>query len=96
MQDGSWSVWVYYEEYVMLSNDEVAALKMQACRARSHSPTNVRQVRLKNTGEVFPSIKDAAARYNLSTTCIGLACRGLADFGGHDSNNEKLYWEYVA
>lgn len=94
--DGTWAVWAYYEDYVKMPEDVIEGLVRQATRKRTHIPTCKRAVRLLNTGEVFETIKKASISYHVDPSLIGRNCRGKYSFGGHDSNGDKLYWEYVA
>lgn len=94
--DGTWAIWCYYEDYLSLSADDREWLNTQVASRRTQRITSQRKVRLINTGEVFNSIKAAAAKYEVSTTTVGTACRGGAAYGGKSKDGDKLFWEYVA
>lgn len=58
-----------------------------------------KQVRCKNTGEIFGSIKEAAQWCGLnSSSSIGSCCnnyKGFESAGKHPDTLERLQWEYV-
>ena len=59
------------------------------------SPTfNFKKVLLKNTGEIFESIKSASEHYNVPATHITANCKGKRKSAGKN-NGVKLCWEYV-
>lgn len=96
LSDGTWAIWFYYEDYLFLSVDDRERLNAKVTNKCKQRITNQRKVRLINTGEVFDSIKMAAAKYEVSTTTVGVACRGGAAYGGKGKDGDKLFWEYVA
>lgn len=96
LSDGTWATWVYYEDYLLMSQEDCEKLSSATSCRNGHKPTNRRKVRLINTGKVFNTIREAAAECGISATSIGMACRGETSFGGKNKNGEKLFWEYVA
>lgn len=48
-----------------------------------------------NTGEIFPSVKEAAEFYNIANpVSISLVCNGKRKTGGKSRFGEKLKWAY--
>lgn len=61
---------------------------------KAGSDANSQKVRCINTGEIFPSISEAARHYNTYQTNISKVLRGERKAAGrHPITREKLYWE---
>lgn len=61
---------------------------------KAGSDANSQKVRCVNTGEIFPSISEAARRYNTHQTNISKVLKGERKSAGkHPITGEKLYWE---
>lgn len=51
--------------------------------------SSARKVRCIETNEIFNTLKDAGIKYNISSSQIGLCCRGK------NKTAAKLHWEYI-
>lgn len=61
---------------------------------KAGSDANSQKVRCINTGEIFPSISEAARHYNTYQTNISKVLKGERKAAGrHPITREKLYWE---
>ncbi|SCJ53067.1 NUMOD4 motif [uncultured Clostridium sp.] len=56
---------------------------------------NAKKVFCITTGELFSSIKEAGEKYDIDSTYIIKACKGIQKSGGkHPETGEKMMWEY--
>lgn len=63
---------------------------------KAGSDANSKKIRCINTGEIFPSISEAARHYNIYQTNISKVLKGERKSAGkHPETGEKLYWELV-
>ena len=61
---------------------------------KAGSDANSQKIRCINTGEIFPSIAEAARHYNTHQTNISKIFKGERKSAGkHPITGEKLYWE---
>lgn len=80
-------VWVRYEEYLSMTEVEIEKRIKEANKL-------YKKVRCINTGEVFPTLKMAADKYNVDNSGISACCKGKKKSNGK-LNGEPLRWEYV-
>lgn len=60
------------------------------------SDANSKKIRCINTGEIFPSISEAARHYNIYQTNISKVLKGERKSAGkHPKTGEKLHWELI-
>lgn len=74
-------------------NPEVIQHRLDAAKR-----TTCQRVRCIETGDEFPSMKEAAAWAGLSSSCspkIGECCRNERRCAGRTPNGERATWEYV-
>lgn len=81
-------VWMYYDEYIKASKEEIQFKLDNIC----HS--SCKKVICLNTNEVFNSTIDAMRKYNVKSG-MSRACRNQKRFcGKHPITNEPLRWMY--
>lgn len=54
----------------------------------------IKRVILLNTKEVFDNPKAAAEQYDISSSAIGMCCRGVIKCAGKLPNDNRLFWMY--
>lgn len=84
LEDGLPLVWMYYNEYLNLTEEEVNK-KIKDVDSR---------IILLNTNEIFQTAREGAKKYNIkSSSNITACCRGkLKSTGKHPITNEGLVW----
>jgi len=86
--DGTKLVWVYYEEYILRTEEEITSIL--------NNSKNIRNVKIicTTTGEKFEKISDAEIKYNISAQSISKCCKGkLNSAGKHPNTGEKMVWK---
>jgi len=88
-------VWMRTEEYEKLSRAEIDKLKssLSSLLDRKQKPF-IKKVILLNTGEIFNNPKDAAKHFNISSSAIGMCCRGKVKSAGRNVDGDRLFWMY--
>ena len=83
--------WVYYEEYINMSEDDILN-KIKSIRRTQ----NGKSVICLETLQIFDSMMTAIQWCNLkSITSISECCTGQASYGGrHPETNEPLHWMF--
>ena len=85
LKDGTPLVWMFYDEYLQITEEEVKR-KLRDADTR---------VILLNTNEVFLTITEGAIKYNVQKSNITNCCKGkLKSAGKHPITGEKLIWIY--
>lgn len=56
---------------------------------------NTKEIRLINTGEIYPSIKEASRKTGIHRGHISSNCRGKLKSAGKLKDGSKAHWEYV-
>lgn len=95
--DGQCYVWRNKEEYLTMSQSDVAET-IEYAQKTGKLGRNGRALAVKciTTNECFPSIAEASAAYNANAFNIGACCRGKRKHAGkHPETHEKLSWEYA-
>ena len=86
--NGEKMVWLYYEDYVKLSDEQ---LKNYVAKKQN----NVTKVICLNTLKTFDSIKEAAIYYGIRASGIQACCSKNYKYSGIDKKTgEKLLWKY--
>ena len=63
---------------------------------KAGADANSQKIRCINTGEIFPSISEAARHYNTHQANISKIFKGERKSAGkHPITGEKLYWEML-
>lgn|GEM_PF-1577120 len=85
LEDGTLLQWMYYEEYLTSSKEEI-----------NNILTHTKKYICITTGEIFNTKKDAGEYYNMkSYVTISECCSNKKDYcGRHPKNKEKLKWMY--
>lgn len=88
--DGVKLVWVYYEDYLDMSEEEIIS---KIHMSQNHHCN--KKIICNTTKEIFESIKDASLKYNIDHSGIAKACRRInGSVGKHPITGEKLVWQY--
>lgn len=98
LSDGTKLVWLYYEDYIKLSKDEIEMLILERTRKRR---TNVPVICL-TTIKVFDSIKEASEYYNCNKSVLSAHCKKRKNKKGYIIHScgklpdgTKLVWMYL-
>lgn len=91
-------VWVYYENYIHMTKEEIDAKIQFANKKVLRGPSpNVksRKIVCLNTGETFETLTEAQRVYGVNTGSVLRCCRGEGKSCGiHPVTKEKLKWAY--
>lgn len=83
--------WMYYDEYLSSSKDEIQCIVKQA-----YINDNYKQVRCITTREIFNNMNLACEKYKLDASSLTKCCKGkIKSCGKHPITGEKLVWEYL-
>ena len=94
--DGTKYVWVDYERYVSLSDEEIKEMLERAQNAcKSTNNCNAKGVLCITTNKYFPTISEASSEYHVDPSGIVKCCKGKAKSCGKH-NGEKLTWRYAS
>lgn len=94
--DGNKYVWVYYEEYISLSEKEIAEILDRVQNAcRSSNNCNAKGVYCITTNKYFSTIMEASNEYHVDPSSIVKCCKGKNKSCGK-YNGEKLTWRYAS
>ena len=86
-------VWVYYEEYISMSKEEIElALKIANEVGRGKNNGSSKKVICITTGKVFDTAKEGAEFYNCNHTSISSCCNGKLKHAGKLEDGTKLKW----
>lgn len=88
--NGTKLAWAYEDEYLSMSQDDILRKITTAADTRECAK---KQVRLVNTGAIFPSISAAAKSHQLQRKGIAQCCDGLIHSYGK-INNSPMVWAY--
>ena len=88
--DGVKLAWAYEDEYVTMSQDEIAERIAVAAGTRQCTK---KKVKLVNTGDIFPSVSAAAQSYCIQRKGIVKCCNGVTNSYG-TLNNQPMVWAY--
>ena len=87
LDDGTPLVWMYYRDYLNITEEEKRN-KMKEADSR---------VILLNTNEIFSSITEGAKEYNINQGNISQCCnKKLKSAGKHPVTGEKLIWMFYS
>lgn len=85
LEDGTPLVWMFYDEYLQITEEEIQK-KLKDADTR---------IILLNTNEIILTTMDGSIRYNVPQSNITNCCRGkLKSAGKHPITGEKLVWMY--
>lgn len=84
-------MWKKKQEYDLLSEDEIAML---LDKTSDISSPNRKRVVLVNTGEIFNSIKEASALFNLHRSNVSSCCNGRLKSTGRNQFGDKYIWMF--
>lgn len=89
-------VWVYYEDYIKMTDEEKAQRIFQAQnRMKGGNHFGAKSVICLTTNEIFSTAAEAAKYYNTDNSSIGKVCKGrLKTCGKHPLSGAKLQWAY--
>ena len=93
LSNGEKLVWMYYEDYINATIEEIDKRKSYINSKKKHSPSFIKVICL-TTNEIFDSIAEASEYYNLQTSHISSCCKGNRKHCGRDKNGNKLIWLY--
>lgn len=94
-KDGIPLVWVYYENYINLSDDEIKNKIDLALNAKKLSYNyNSQKIICTTTGKIFNSVTEGAEYYNCSRSHISSCCNYKRKHCGKLKNGVKLSWMY--
>lgn len=80
-----------HPRYGKKTPETAKAIMREKAIAREGTP-----VKCITTGEEFICIKDASTKYNLQSSNIRKACKGIISYTGiHPETGKKLKWEYI-
>lgn len=92
---GTRLVWVYYEDYLNMTDDEIAEKLHRARNTRKGKYSGKsKPVTCLNTGEVFESARIAAEYYSVDNSSLCKVCRGQKSSCGVDSLGNPLKWAF--
>lgn len=84
-------VWMYYEEYLLLSTDKINSIIKNA-----YINDNYKLIKCITTGEIFNNMTIACRKYNLDPSSLTKCCKGkIKSTGKHPITGEKLIWKYL-
>lgn len=87
MEDGTWMVWEYKENYN-------PSKEYQFTKNKNDKNKYTKSVICINTKEIFTSLEEACLKYNLSKPGLVRACKGERKTFGKLENGERLQWSY--
>lgn len=92
-------VWVHYEDYILMTEEEVVS-KIQFANkkvVRGTTPTaKSRRIICLNTGEIFQTLGEIQRVYGANSGSVLRCCRGEAKTcGTHPVTQERLRWAYA-
>lgn len=84
-------VWMYYEDYLLLSANEIDSIVKNA-----YINDNYKSIKCITTGEIFNNMTIACKKYNLDPSSLTKCCKGkIKSTGKHPITGEKLIWKYL-
>ena len=86
-------VFMYYDNYLKLSNQEIED-KLNKAKEMYFKSGISKQVVCLNTLEIFNSLHEAAKKYNILYVGISSCCRKINNFAGKLEDGTKLIWMY--
>lgn len=88
-------VWVLYDEYIQMSEEDIINIIMKAQNVRKKvASIGYKKVYCVTTDKVFESITDAGRYYHIDPSSIVKNCKGKTKYAGKH-NGEKMYWKYI-
>lgn len=88
-------VWMYFEEYLKLSNDEIKDKINLALNAKKLSDNyNSQKVICTTTGKIFDSITEGANYYNCLRSHVSNCCNQKRKHCGKLKDGTRLTWMY--
>lgn len=85
MEDGTWMIWEYEENF-----DKQKEYEFRKKKVKTHS----RPVICINTNEVFDSLEEACSKYGINKPTLVKACKGIHLTCGKLTSGERLQWAY--
>ena len=83
--------WMYYDEYILKTEDEINDILKNAHLLNSHAI----KIKCLTTKEIFNSIKEAFEKYKIAASGISRCCKGKAKYAGkHPETGDPMVWEY--
>lgn len=93
--DGNPLVWMYKTDFEAASNEEIHDKKIAPYECIKNQYKSIsKKVVLLNTLEVFEKIKEAANKYDVSSTSISGCCLGKYKYAGKNNEFGPLVWRY--
>jgi len=84
-------VWMYYEKYLLKTEDEIE-YSLKNAKAENYDSCKKKVICI-TTNEIFESMLDASIKYNMSANGISRCCSGNQKSAGkHPETGEKLVW----
>lgn len=77
-----------------LSPEHIEIIRQYASSVRGKDVYCAKEVICINTFEIFPTIREAAQKYNCDETCLSRCCKGKYNYCGIFEDGTKLQWAF--
>ena len=91
LKDGTPLVWLYYEDYINMTKEEIANKINEACNSKVANRISKKVICI-TTEEIFDNAKQAELKYNINH--VASCCLGKRKSSGKINGNIPLKWMY--
>ena len=91
LPNGTKMVWMYYDEYILKSENEIREIISNALKVNIIK----NKIICLTINEIYNSIKEAGRKFNIDPSGITRCCKGKQKYAGkHPVTNQEMVWQY--